>query len=221
MPELGRACLILALVACAYGIGASIHAVRTGRREWAASARRSVYALAAILTIAFAVLEVAFLRSDFSFVVVQSHSSTTTPTFYKAAAAWSSQEGSLLLWAWLLALWSSLVLFLTRKRMRDVTPVATGVLLGFATFFCGLLVFAASPFDVPPPGAVPREAAGLNPLLRPPSMMIHPPMLYSGYTLFAVPFAFAVGALVARRVDAEWIRSTRRFALAAWFFLGI
>jgi cytochrome c-type biogenesis protein CcmF len=221
MPELGRACLILALVACAYGIGAAVHAARTGRREWAASARRSVYALAGFLTIAFVVLETAFLRSDFSFSVVQSHSSTTTPTFYKAAAAWSSQEGSLLLWAWLLALWSSLVLFLTRRRMRDVTPIATGVLLGFAAFFCSLLVFKASPFDVIPAGAVPQEGAGLNPLLRHPSMMIHPPMLYSGYTLFAVPFAFAVGALVARRVDAEWIRSTRRFALAAWFFLGI
>src|SRR3954468_9209021 len=171
MPELGRACLILALVACAYGIGASIHAVRTGRREWADSARRTVYALAAFLTIAFAVLEVAFLRSDFSFSVVQSHSSTTTPTFYKAAAAWSSQEGSLLLWAWLLALWSSLVLFLTRRRMRDVTPIATGVLLGFAAFFCGLLVFKASPFDTLA-GAAPQEGAGLNPLLRHPSMMI-------------------------------------------------
>src|SRR4051812_48885937 len=220
MPELGRACLILALVACAYGIGAAIYAARTGRREWAASARRSVYALAGVLTIAFAVLELAFLRSDFSFSVVQSHSSTTTPTFYKAAAAWSSQEGSLLLWAWLLALWSSLVLFLTRRRMRDVTPIATAVLLGFGAFFCGLLVFAASPFDTLS-GAVPQEGAGLNPLLRHPSMMIHPPMLYSGYTLFTVPFAFAVGALVARRVDAEWIRSTRRFALGAWFFLGI
>src|SRR4051794_23713921 len=219
MPELGRACLILALVACAYGLGAAVYSVRTGRREWADSARRSVYALAAVLTIAFVVLEAAFLRSDFSFAVVQSHSSTTTPTFYKAAAAWSSQEGSLLLWAWLLALWSSLVLFLTRKRMRDVTPVATAVLLGFATFFCGLLALAASPFDTL--AAAPAEGAGLNPLLRHPSMMIHPPMLYSGYTLFAVPFAFAVGALAARRVDAEWIRSTRRFALAAWFFLGI
>src|SRR3954464_3955211 len=221
MPELGRACLILALVACAYGAGASIYGARTGRHEWATSGRRAVYALAGLVTAAFLVLELAFLRSDFSFAVVQSHSSTTTPTFYKAAAAWSSQEGSLLLWAWLLALWSSLVLFLTRRRMRDVTPIATGVLLGFAAFFCSLLVFAATPFDTLPAGAVPQEGAGLNPLLRHPSMMIPPPMLYSGYTLFAVPFAFAIGALVARRVDAEWIRSTRRFALAAWFFLGI
>src|SRR5439155_1102436 len=142
-----------------------------------------------------------------------------TPGFYKGAAVWSSQEGSLLLWAWLLAMWSSLVLFGTRRRMRDITPYATAVLLGFGAFFCGLLVFAASPFHVL--ASAPAEGNGLNPLLRHPSMMIHPPMLYSGYTLFTVPFAFAVGALAARRVDAEWIRSTRRFALAAWFFLGI
>ena len=116
-------------------------------------------------------------------------------------------------------MWSSLVLFLTRRRLRDVAPYATAVLLGFGAFFAGLLVFAASPFDVL--ASPPQEGLGLNPLLRHPSMMIHPPMLYSGYTLFAVPFAFAVGALIVRRVDAEWIGATRRFALAAWFFLGV
>jgi cytochrome c-type biogenesis protein CcmF len=219
VPILGRACLILALVACAYGIGAALYGARAGRREWADSGRRAVYAVALLLTVAFAVLELAFLRSDFSFATVATHSSTTTPGFYKGAAVWSSQEGSLLLWAWLLALWSSLVLFLTRHRMRDVAPYAAAVLLGFGAFFIGLLVFAASPFHVL--AQAPAEGNGLNPLLRHPSMMIHPPMLYSGYTLFTVPFAFAVGALLARRVDAEWIRSTRRFALAAWFLLGI
>ena len=219
MAVLGRACLILALVACAYGVGASLYGVRTGRREWADSGRRAVYVLAGLLTVSFGVLEAAFLRSDFSFATVATHSSTTTPGFYKAAAVWSSQEGSLLLWAWLLAAWSSLVLFATRRRMRDVTPYASAVLLVFGAFFVSLLVFAASPFHLLNP--VPPDGTGLNPLLRHPSMMIHPPMLYSGYTLFTIPFAFAVGALAARRVDAEWIRSTRRFALAAWFFLGV
>src|SRR3954447_22944467 len=219
MPVLGRACLILALVVCVYGVAASLYGARTGRREWAESGRRAVYALALLLTVAFADLEIAFLRSDFSFATVASHSSTTTPGFYKGGAVWSSQEGSLLLWAFLLAMWSSLVLFFTRKRMRDVTPYASAVLLVFAAFFVSLLVFAASPFHAL--AQVPNEGAGLNPLLRHPSMMIHPPMLYSGYTLFTIPFAFAVGALAARRVDAEWIRSTRRFALAAWFFLGV
>src|SRR4051812_28755241 len=161
MPTLGRACLILALVACAYGIGAALYGARSGRREWAESGRRAVYALALLLTVAFAILEIAFLRSDFSFATVASHSSTTTPGFYKGAAVWSSQEGSLLLWAWLLAVWSSLVLFFTRNRMRDVTPYASAVLLGFGAFFVGLLVFAANPFHTLAP--VPQEGAGLNP----------------------------------------------------------
>src|SRR3954470_14011077 len=130
MAVLGRACLILSLAACAYGIGASLYGARAGRREWAESGRRAVYALAGLLTVAFGVLELAFLRSDFSFATVATHSSTTTPGFYKGAAVWSSQEGSLLLWAWLLAMGARLVLFLARKRLRGVAPYAAAVLLG-------------------------------------------------------------------------------------------
>ena len=219
MAIVGRACLILAFATCIYGIVASIYGARAHRPDWAESGRRSVYAVAVLASVAFLILEIAFLRTDLNFAIVASHSSTTTEWFYRAAAAWSSQEGSLLLWLWLLSMWSSLVLFLTRRRLRDVAPYATAVLLGFGAFFGGLLVFAVSPFDVL--ASPPQEGLGLNPLLRHPSMMIHPPMLYSGYTLFAVPFAFAVGALVVRRVDAEWIGATRRFALAAWFFLGV
>jgi cytochrome c-type biogenesis protein CcmF len=219
MAVLGRALVFLALAVALYGIVAALVGASRGRRDLVESARRSVYAMAGLLTGAFLILELAFLRSDFSFAVVESHSSTTTPAFYKGAAAWSSQEGSLLLWVWLLAMWSSLVLFLTRKRLRDVVPYATAVLLGMGVFFCTLLAFFESPFTQL--AVVPAEGAGLNPLLRHPSMMIHPPMLYSGYTLFAVPFAFAVGALIARRVDADWIAATRRFALGAWLFLGI
>jgi cytochrome c-type biogenesis protein CcmF len=219
MALLGSAALVLALAVCAYGIGASLYGVKTGRVEWSESGRRSVYALAGILTVAFAVLEIAFLRNDFAFNTVADTSSVTTPTFYKAAAVWSSQEGSLLLWAWLLSLWSTLVLFLTRKRMRDVSAYATAILLGFGGFFISLMVFYANPFKTTSPA--PTEGEGLDPLLRHPSMMIHPPMLYSGYTLCIVPLAFGMGALLARKVDAEWIKSIRRFSLAAWLFLGV
>jgi cytochrome c-type biogenesis protein CcmF len=217
---LGRACLLVALAIAVYGVGASLYGARSRRREWITSGRRAVYALGGTLGLAFVVLEAAFVRSDFSFDLVQSHSSTTTPLFYRLTALWSSQEGSLLLWATLLAFWSSVVVFLTRKRLREVAPYATAVLLGFAAFFVSLMVFLETPF-ARVVGPVPAEGVGLNPLLRHPSMMIHPPMLYSGYTLFAIPFAFAVGALVTRRLGAEWIRSTRPFTLAAWFFLGI
>ncbi len=219
MALLGRVCLLLALATCVYGVGASLYGARSGQAEWTRAGRRAVYALAGILTFAFALLEIAFLRSDFAFNVVADTSSRTTPGFYKAAAVWSSQEGSLLLWAWLLSLWSSLALFLTRGRLREVASYATAILLGFGGFFVSLMIFYANPFSTTSPAPV--EGQGLDPLLRFPTMMIHPPMLYSGYTLCTVPFAFAMGALIARRIDGEWIMVVRRFALAAWLFLGI
>jgi cytochrome c-type biogenesis protein CcmF len=214
----GKFLLVVALLVAAYGAGASLLGARRADRALIESGRRAVYALAVCLVACFALLEAAFLRSDFSSYLVATHSSTTTPAFYRATAIWSSQEGSLLLWAMLLALWSSLVLFLTRRKLREIAPYATAVLCGFAVFFVALLVFAVTPFKELAPA--PAEGNGLNPLLRHPSMMIHPPMLYSGYTLFAIPFAFAVGALVTRRLNADWIRSTRPFTLAAWGLLG-
>jgi cytochrome c-type biogenesis protein CcmF len=218
MAGLGFACLLLALAVCAYGIVASLYGVRSGRVEYSESGRRSVYALAGVLTVAMIVLEIAFLGNDFAFNTVADTSSRTTPALYRAAAVWSSQEGSLLLWAWLLSLWSSLALFLTRKRLRDVAAYATAILLGFGGFFVALMVFYANPFATTHP--VPPEGVGLDPLLRFPTMIIHPPMLYSGYTLCIIPLAFGMGALLARRVDADWIKSIRRFAFAAWLFLG-
>ncbi len=218
MNSLGRPLLMLALVLEVYGIAASVYGAHSGQRRFVESGRRAVYSLAALLTIAFATLEIAFLRSDFSYTVVAEHSSTTTPTFYRAAAPWSAQEGSLLLWVWLLSVWSSLALFIGRNRMREVAAWAQAVLLAFALFFTVLVVFFADPFERVNPA--PAQGVGLNPLLRHPSMMFHPPLLYSGYTLFTIPFAFAVGALITRRLDADWIRRTRRFALVAWLCLG-
>jgi cytochrome c-type biogenesis protein CcmF len=221
MAVIGRALLILGLVTCVYGVGASIYGARSGRREWVDSGRRSVYALAALIICAFAILDAAFLRNDFSYNVVAQASSTTTPTLYKAAAIWSTQAGSLLLWILLLSVWSSLVLFLTRQKLREVAPYATAVLLGLCAFFTALTVFVPNAHPFTTTGSPPAEGAGLDPLLRHTTMMIHPPMLYSGYTLLTIPFAFAIGALISGRTGAEWIQVTRRFALAAWLCLGI
>ena len=221
MAQLGRGILLLDVGVCLYGIFASVYGARKRRRDWADSGRRAVYALAALSITAFVLLEVAFLRSDFSFKVVAETSSTTTPTFYKLAAPWSSQQGSLLLWVTLSSLWSSLALYLTRRRLRDLAPYATAVLLGLDGFFAGLACFGANPFQTTPAALTPSNGAGLDPLLMHPSMMFHPPMLYTGYTLMAVPFAFAVAALITGRLGSEWIRETRRFALAAWLCLGL
>jgi cytochrome c-type biogenesis protein CcmF len=214
----GSACLAVALLTALYAVVASIYGARSGRSEWVTSGRRAIYCVAALCVAAFAILEAAFLRSDFSYALVAEGSSTDTPTFYKVTAVWATQDGSLLLWATLLSIFASAVLFLTRRSLRDIAPYATAVLGTVAAFFLLLMVGWENPFDtlaVPPP-----EGAGLNPLLRHPAMMIHPPILYTGYVGFSVPFAFAIGALVARRTGADWIRATRRFALIAWTFLG-
>jgi cytochrome c-type biogenesis protein CcmF len=219
MSIVGRSLLILGLVVSVYGLGASLYGSRAGRRQWVDSGRRAMYTLFGLSLFAFAIIDVAFVSSDFSYNIVASSSSTTTPFFYRAAAVWSTQQGSLLLWVLLLSMWSSLVLFVTRRRVREVVPYAQAVLFTFATFFTGLNVLFANPFGTS--ANPPAEGAGLDPLLRHTTMMIHPPMLYSGYTLLTIPFAFAIGALVANRLNVEWIGVTRRFALAAWLCLGV
>ena len=216
--DIGTAALAVGFGTALYAVAAGVYAGVTGRREVAASARRAIYALAALLVLAMALLEAAYIRSDFSFALVAQNSSTDTPTFYKLTAMWSSQEGSLLLWVFLLSVFSSAVLFLTRNRLRPMAPWATAVLGTVAAFFLYLMVFAENPFATL--ASPPAEGNGLNPLLRHPAMMFHPPMLYTGYVGFTIPFAFAIGALITRNTGADWIRATRRFALVAWTFLG-
>ncbi len=219
MAGLGQLLLIFALITTLYGLGASLYGARAGGRAWVDSGRRAMYALWGMTAIAFVILDAAFVSSNFSYNVVASGSSTTTPALYRVAAIWSTQQGSLLLWLLLLSGWSSLALFLTRRRVREIVPYAQAVLFGLTAFFGGLLVFFANPFATS--STPPVEGAGLDPLLRHTTMMVHPPMLYSGYTLMMVPFAFAVGALISGRLGAEWIQVTRRFALAAWLCLGV
>ena len=218
MTALGSGVLTLALMLALFAAGAAIHGARSGERRWVDRSRHTVYAIAVLLTASVAIVESAFLGDDFGFELVAEHSSTTTPTFYKLTAMWSSQAGSLLLWAWVLSLASSAVLYVTRSKHREIVPWATAVLMGLGAFFIGLMLFASSPFAALSPA--PAEGSGLNPLLRHPSMMVHPPLLYSGYVTFSIPFAFAIGALIARRLDASWIRSTRHFTLIAWTFLA-
>src|SRR3954465_14037330 len=219
MPDVGAACLLIGLITAVYSALAALYGARSGRRQFVVSARRAMYALGGLMLGAMLLLEIAFLRSDFSYSLVQNYSSTDTPTFYKLTAMWSSQEGGLLLWATLLSVFSSVVLFATRHKHRQIAPYANSVLATIAVFFLGLIVIGGeNPFaTVAHPAA---EGQGLNPLPRPPAMIFPPPLLYSGYVGLTIPFAFMVGALVTRRTGADWIRSTRRFALIAWTFLG-
>src|SRR5437763_14280199 len=156
MASVGSACLAVGLLTALYAVGAALYGARGGGPRWVISARHAIYALAGLLVAAFVILEAAYLRSDFSFSLVATNSSTDTPTFYKFTAIWSSQAGSLLLWVTLLSLFASAVLRATRNTQREVVPYATAVLGVVAGFFLILVNFYASPFDTlaqaPPDG---------------------------------------------------------------------
>ena len=214
----GGSLLLIGLGLTLWIVGASVYGARRARPEFVASARRGMYVLAALLAAAVGLLEAAYLRSDFSLELVAMNSSTDTPTFFKVTALWTSQAGSLLLWVFMLAIYAAVVLRLARGRLVAATPYAIAVLGAVAAFFLALIVFLEHPFALLSP--VPAEGRGLNPLLRNELNAIHPPLLYAGYVGFSIPFAFAIGALITRQHGSEWIRATRRYALAAWSFLA-
>src|SRR5882762_9768892 len=160
----------------------------------------------------------ALARHDFSFQYVADHTSRELPLGYTLTAFWGGQEGSLLLWLLVLSGYSVAAVLTARRVGREVLVWVVPTLGLVGTFFAFLLVFVASPFATQ---AAVADGAGLNPSLQNPYMAIHPPMLYLGYVGLTVPFAFAMGALLARRTDERWIVATRRWTLAAWAFLGI
>jgi cytochrome c-type biogenesis protein CcmF len=226
MPELGSFALLLALALSGYTLVAGAIALRqlstntAGRvspERLAETARRSgIASFFAVSVAAFALLWAAF-NNDFSVAYILHHSNRALPGPYKFAALWSGQEGSLLLWAWLLATYG-LVLRLRHKVDVRLTAFASTILAGVQLFFLLLLNFAATPFSLVS-GTVPADGFGLNPLLQYPEMVIHPPMLYLGYVGFSVPFAFALGALMMRYPGEKWIHITRRWTMVTWLFL--
>src|SRR6266576_3776998 len=218
MPDLGRAALVTAFLLLVYATVAGSLAARARRRRLAASAQNALIAALGASAVASAVLLAALVRHDFSFTYVAEHTSRELPLGYSLTAFWGGQEGSLLLWLLVLCGYSVAAVLTARRAGRDVLAWVVPVLALVGTFFALLLVFVASPFATQ---AAPADGAGLNPSLQNPYMAIHPPMLYLGYVGLTVPFAFAMGALLARRTDERWIVATRRWPRAAWAFLGI
>ncbi|MBB6142487.1 cytochrome c-type biogenesis protein CcmF [Silvibacterium bohemicum] len=226
MPTFGSFSLLLALALSGYTLLAGAVALRqlaTGARarvtpeKLAETARRAgIGSFVATTAAAFALVWAAF-NNDFSVAYILHHSNRALPGPYKFAALWSGQEGSLLLWAWLLAAYG-FVLRLRHKVDVKLTAYASTILAGIQVFFLLLLNFAAMPFSLVG-GTVPQDGFGLNPLLQYPEMVIHPPMLYLGYVGFAVPFAFALGALMMRYPGEKWIHITRRWTMVTWLFL--
>jgi cytochrome c-type biogenesis protein CcmF len=218
MPELGRAALVVTLGLALYALVAGTYAGISHRRRLALSARNALIATFGSTLVAAIVLAAGFLRSDFSLTYVAAHSNRSLSGLYKLSAFWGGQEGSLLLWLLILTGYSALAVWLNRRRARDLVVWVTPVLAAIAVGFSFLLVAVASPFAVQ---AAPADGAGLNPSLQNPYMMAHPPFLYLGYVGLAVPFAFAMGALLSGRTDERWLVATRRWTLLAWTALGI
>ncbi|WP_217923842.1 heme lyase CcmF/NrfE family subunit [Miltoncostaea oceani] len=219
MSILGRAALLLALAAAVYVVYAALRSRRPGGRAWETSAERAVYAVCAFTTLAVGTMWVALATDSFELRNVAEYTSSTLGLEFKLTALWGSQAGSLLLWAWILTVFSAIVVRTNRNRNRLLMPVVMAVLMGIAIFFLLLLSFVTSPFETL--AQVPAEGRGLNPLLQNPYMQIHPPMLYLGFVGLSVPFAFAIAALVTRKVDTAWIASVRRWTIFSWLFLGI
>jgi cytochrome c-type biogenesis protein CcmF len=175
----------------------------------------------ALVTSAMLALFVCFAQHDYQLVYVAAHSARSMAIQYRLAALWGGQAGSLLLWLWMLCAYAAAAVWFHRGRTRALMPWVSAVLLANAIFFLVLLVAVTDPFEKLPPGHVASDGAGLNPLLQHPVMMIHPLMLYTGLTGFAVPFAFAFAALATGQLGTAWFRTTRRWTLFPWLFLSI
>ncbi|MBM3635220.1 MAG: heme lyase CcmF/NrfE family subunit [Actinobacteria bacterium] len=219
MTLVGRAALLLAFASALYAVGAALWSRRKGRRELLVSAERGVWAVFATTTTAVVVMWILLLSNRFDVADVAGYSNRTLGWRYKITALWGSQAGSLLLWMWFLSIAAVLVVITNRTRNRALMPVVVAVLMGIAVFFTSVLSFFTSPFETVSP--VPADGRGLNPLLQNVYMESHPPLLYVGYVGLSIPFAFAIAALVTRRLDSTWITSIRRWTTLSWMFLTV
>ena len=226
MDVFGSFALVLAFVCAVYAFGGGIAAIFTRHPLLIKSTRQAGMATCGLIFVATFSLEYLFFSDNFSNAYVVAHSNRDLSTFYKIAALWSGQEGSLLFWSFLLAVYVLSVLVTYRNKNGELMPYVGVVMAGVQIFFLTLNNFVASPFKaLASPGAdgvmnyVARaDGSGLNPLLQYPEMVIHPPNLYSGYTGFTIPFAFALGALLARYPGEKWIHLTRKWTMIAWMF---
>lgn len=220
MAGFGTITLELLLLLSTWAAALALVGARRRSRPMIRAARLATYAAATVASLSLLILTHALAISNFALTYVQRYSDRAMPLFYKLTAVWGGQEGSLLFWAWLLAVMSAVVTHTNRRRLPDLTPYLILTLMLVLCFFSLLLLFAANPFETFLTG-VPAEGRGLKPLLQNPFMVIHPPALYLGYVGLTIPFALGVAALLAGRTDDEWLRASRPWALVSWFWLSL
>jgi cytochrome c-type biogenesis protein CcmF len=219
MPNVGYGAMVLALALAGYATVVAVVGARRGRPELVLSARNAAWMVTALLTVAVLVLEVLLVTGHYQTSFVFKASNRAMPVFYRITALWGAQEGSLLFWSWLMSIFTAAVLGRKWGQMRAMMPYVIAVMEVTLAFFVGLTIFVANPFEQL--AIFPADGQGLNPLLRHYGMIIHPPLLYLGFVSFVVPYAFAMAALITRQHNDVWIRTTRRWTLAAWLFLSL
>jgi len=219
MADIGYITLLLALVASIYAVIAFVFGVRGRHLALTDSAKNSLLAVCGLVSISVAILIYALVTHDFQIAYVTSYTSRDLPLPYLISALWAGNDGSLLFWAWLLSLFATVVVLQKRVVGKELVPYAASIIMVTQAFFLILLLFVSNPFHKL--ALVPAEGMGLNPLLENPGMILHPPTLLAGYVGFTIPFAFAIAALLTRRLGDEWIIAIRRWTLLAWLFLGV
>lgn len=218
MYLIGNIALVLGVVISLYSLAANIMGIRTGDRKWLESARGGVLSLVFIAAVASFLLFYILGTSQFQFSYVAAYTSQNLPMVYKLTAFWAGNAGSLMLWTVLLCIYAGMIVFSKEKR-NPMIPYVSSVLLINILFFFTVMLMNGNPFEMT--DKIPADGKGLNPMLQNPGMILHPVTLFMGYVGLAVPFAFAIAALIMKRIDAEWIKLTRRWTLTAWLFLTL
>jgi cytochrome c-type biogenesis protein CcmF len=219
MTLLGQFALWAAWLLGLWGLALAFSGRWRQRPDVSQSVIRSVYAVCGCLLVASVALWKGLVAHDFNIEYVAAYTSRNLPGYYIFSAFWAGQKGSLLFWAVVLSIFASAAQLLTPRRYAHLMPYVAGVTSSVIVFFVSVMLFAANPFERL--GYVPADGRGLNPQLQNVGMVIHPPMLYLGYISITIPFAFAVAALLSRRLDTGWIHAMRKWTLVSWLFLSI
>jgi cytochrome c-type biogenesis protein CcmF len=200
-----------------WGVVSPVLSARLGQERYFAAARWAILGQFLLVTLAACALIFALISTDFSLRYVAFNTTRATPLYYRITGLWGALEGSLLLWEWILIIFSAIIAWIYRRRHRELMPWVLMIFSIVSAFFLAVIGFVSNPFETIAP--VPADGRGLNPLLEDANMMTHPPLLYTGFVGLTVPFAFAMAALIIGKVDEAWIVTTRRWTLTAWFFL--
>ncbi|MCC6623194.1 MAG: cytochrome c biogenesis protein CcsA [Deltaproteobacteria bacterium] len=222
MQEIGQLLLVVTFVVTLATAVTAIFGAVSRHPAWMRGARYGLVAIALLSVAMAAILTHGFLTHDFDNKYINGYSERAMPTVYLLAAFWGGEKGALLFWVTSLSLFSTIAVFArTKDRPAVYLSWVTAILAIAILFFLVLMVFETSPFETWMTRAAPDDGKGLNPLLQNPVMAFHPPSLLTGYILFTIPFAFGMAALIARKLDNDWIADTRRWTIVSWVFLSV